>query len=103
MGTRAELQAYLQTIADTVNGRVYYQPPEDVKLSYPCIIYKRGLIESKHANNKAYMYRTRYDVTLIDHDPDSAMIPLIVETELADFSTHFTADNLNHDVFTLYY
>ena len=33
--TRLDLQSYLKTLT----ANVYFQPPENVKLNYPCIIY----------------------------------------------------------------
>lgn len=87
-----------------IEKNVHFQPPETVKLKYPCIIYQRSNSDSQFANNKTYLNRVRYDVTLIDSDPDSdlpdkmiAHFPLCVENR------SFTKDNLNHFSFNLYY
>ena len=94
-----------QTLLEGLLGsrNVYYQPPESVKLSYPCIVYERSGIRTDSANNKTYRKYNRYTVTYIDEDPDSEIPNKLLELEYCGFDTHFTADNLNHDVFTLYF
>jgi len=82
---------------------VYFQPPESVKLSYPCIIYKRDKLEATHANNMTYTHLTRYQVTVIDKDPDSELPKSVLELPLCNHVQNFITDGLNHDVFELYY
>lgn len=84
-------------------SRVYFQPPETIKLKYPCIIYNRSAIDTKHADDKLYNHRRRYTVTVIDPDPDSEILEKILNLPLCRFDRHYTADNLNHDVFNVYY
>lgn len=95
----------LQTLLESLLGsrNVYYQPPESVKLSYPCIVYERSGIRTDSANNKIYRKYNRYTVTYIDEDPDSEIPNKLLELEYCGFDIHFTADNLNHDVFILYF
>lgn len=81
---------------------VYFQPPESVKLEYPAIVYKRKKIDQYYANNKTYIYEPGYEATLIDPNPDSEYIEKILQLPYCSFDRHFTADNLNHDVFTIY-
>ena len=95
----------LQTLLESLLGsrNVYYQPPESVKLSYPCIVYERSGIRTDSANNKIYRKYNRYTVTYIDEDPDSEIPNKLLELEYCRFDTHFTENNLNHDVFTLFF
>jgi hypothetical protein len=102
MDQRLQLQALLEDILDSRN--VYFQPPEDVKILYPCIIYSRGVIgRNKYANNKPYSHRVRYTITVVDPDPDSIILDKISELQMCAFERHYTKDNLNHDVYNLYY
>lgn len=95
----------LQTLLEELLGsrNVYFQPPESKKFKYPCIVYERSGIRTDSANNKRYLKHKRYTVTYIDEDPDSEIPDRILEQNHCSFDRHFTADNLNHDVFTLYF
>ena len=84
-------------------ANVYYQPPETVKLKYPCIIYARSSVKTKFADDNPYNHQTEYQVTVIDRDPDSLIPGKIAELPMCSFGRHYTSDNLNHDVYNLYY
>ena len=84
-------------------GHVYFQPPENIKMTYPCIVYNREAMDLKFANNGLYLDKTRYSVTLIDSNPDSPVLANIMKLPLTSFDRHFTSDNLNHDVFNVYF
>lgn len=102
MGTRLQLQALFEELIESKN--VYFQPPENVKLNYPCIVYKRGTIgKTEFANDKPYQFKIRYSVTIIDKNPDSVLIEKIASLPMCLFERHYTVDNLNHDVYNLYY
>lgn len=101
MGTRLELHEVLCNIIGSRN--VYYQPPESIKMNYPAIVYSRNDISNKHGDDIPYMQSVSYQVTVIDKDPDSTIVNDIVKLPYCRFNRHFTSDNLNHDVFTLYY
>lgn len=100
-GNRVELHSLLEGLLGSRN--VYFQPPESFKLHYPCIIYERSGIRSDRADNRPYLTRKRYTVTVIDKDPDSKIPDKVVNLDYCVFDRHFTADHLNHDVFTLYF
>lgn len=100
--TRLALDRRLRALLGTSN--VYFQPPESIKLKYPCIIYNLSSIPSIYANNKVYKSHRRYQITYVTSDPDTEMIDkFLAEFEMVSFDRHFTADRLNHYIFTLYY
>lgn len=101
MGTRLDLQNLLEDILGT--GNVYFQPPENIKINYPCIIYKRDYANNIFADNKPYKHTKRYSVTVIDRNPDSLTPNKIAELPLCTFVRHLTVDNLNHDIYNLYF
>ena len=82
---------------------VYFQPPETVKLNYPCIIYKRSDVSIKYADDNAYMLKKKYMVIIIDPNPDSLIPDKIAELPNCIFERFFTKDNLNHDIYNLFY
>ena len=98
---RYELQNILENILGSQN--VYFQPPESIRIEYPAIIYNRSNLSDNYANDSSYSRRMEYNVILIDRNPDSEFIEKIVNLPFCRFDRHYTSDNLNHDVFTLYY
>lgn len=101
MDRRLELQTILENILGSRN--VYFQPPSNTKLSYPCIIYDRSNIESRYANNTKYNTRVRYSLILIGRSPESTLVKELLKLPYCSYDRFYTADGLNHDSFTLYY
>jgi len=101
MAPRLELQALLAEILGS--GEVYFQPPPNVVMQYPAIVYNRDRIDTVYADNSPYKHKKRYQVTVIDPDPDSAIPDKIAELPLCSFDRAFKAGNLNHDVFNLFF
>ena len=101
MGSRLELHELLADILGSRN--VYFQPPASLKMSYPAIRYVRVPIINHFANNSVYGQAHRYELTLIDYDPESDFIAPLSKLPTCRHERHYTADNLNHDVFTIYY
>lgn len=102
MANRTVLHNELCRILGSKN--VYFQTPEDVKMQYDAIRYELGGKDLKRANNKIYKSMNRYDGVIITRDPDTT-IPdkLLAYFEMCSFGKPYTADNLNHYPFTLYY
>ena len=101
MHSRADLQDMLESILGSKN--VYYQPPASIQMKYPAIVFFRNRIENKHADNKPYTQAISYDVTVIDKSPDNDVIFKLSKLPQCRYDRHYIADNLHHDVFTLYY
>ena len=98
---RLELQTIFEEILG--NKNVYFQPPESLKMKYPAIRYVRSSIDSTYADDIPYRNLKQYEITVIYKDPDSDLPDKIKQLSMCRFNRHYTADNLNHDVFTLYY
>ena len=101
MASRLELQSKLEEILGSRN--VYYQPPSNINIGYPAIVYSINDIETRYANNNNYLIKTRYQIIVIDKKPDNDAINRIMELPYASYDRHYTSDNLNHDVLTLYF
>lgn len=101
MDKRLELHEKLVEVLGSRN--VYFQPPASIKMKYPAIVYERNDILNRHANNQVYNRRVAYTITLIDSNPDSETVVKLSQLPLCGYDRHFESDNLNHDVFTLYY
>lgn len=100
MASRLNLQ---QTLVDVLGSKyVYFQPPESVKLNYPCIIYERARGRAFNANDNLYNYRKSYTATVIDKNPDSEIPDKMELLPYCTMDRYYEADNLNHWVFTIY-
>ena len=98
---RIELQELLESVLGS--GNVYFQPPEDRRLNYPCIVYQRDNASVDHADDIPYRYAQRSQVTLIDRNPDSDVLDGLTLLPCSSFNRHFETSGLNHDVFSIYY
>lgn len=101
MASRLELQSKFEDVLGSRN--VYFQPPSSVRMQYPAIVYSRKDIEGRFANDKIYRKLPCYEAILIDKNPDSEFIDKILNLPYCSFDRHYEADNLNHDVFTIFY
>jgi len=99
MGQRLDLQALLETLVD----RVYFQPPTNIQLVYPCIVYKRDFADTKFADNNPYSNTLRYMVTVIDRDADSDIPPKVAALPMTLFNRYYSADELHHDVYNVFF
>lgn len=101
MGQRQALQAVLEGLLESPN--VYFQPPASIQMQYPCIVYQRYTALTEFADGIPYVHNKRYQVTVIDQNPDSLIPDLIAMLPLCVHNRFFVVNNLNHDVFNLYY
>ena len=102
MGTTRQLQDELKELLGSDN--VYFQPPSNKRMHYPCFVFERGSGSQTMADNKTYRFVKRYTVTHIGYDPDDDIVDRVVEHfSLCKYDRHFVNDTLQHDVFSLYY
>ena len=101
MGTRLDLQSLLESILGSKN--VYFQPPESVKLIYPCIIYALSDIYTRNADDGNYSMQKVYNITVISRDPDNTIAESLLYLPKTRFNRRYVVDNLYHDILTLYY
>lgn len=99
-------QPQIQSLLEETAGegvKVYFQPPENLKMEYPCVVYKRDLANVQFADNNPYRRNKRYSVTYIDRDPVSPVPDRIADLPMCTYERFFTAGNLNHDIFNIYF
>lgn len=95
MGDRLKLHEELCSLLGSRN--VYFQPPESLKMNYPCIRYNLSNRSSSFANDSVYEMRNQYNIIVIDRDPDSTIdVRLLTHFKYCTFTRYYTADNLNH-------
>lgn len=98
---RLELQTLLEGLLGSRN--VYFQPPANVQMQFPCIVYERDNVRTEFAGNLPYRLKQRYLVKFISRDAESPVLSKIAALPLCLYSRHYTANNLHHDVYNLYF
>ena len=101
MGTREDLQTLLVSLFDSEH--VYFQPPSGFKMEYPAIKYSVSNRDSDYANDKKYRNKVSYEIIVIDRKADNPVIEKILDLPYSSWNRGYKADNLYHDVITLYY
>lgn len=98
---RLELQAKLEEILGS--RQVYFQPPENFKMKYDCIVYKRDPRDNRHADNLVFAQQQGWTITHIGLKPTSQAAQKLSELPTCRPEQSYVADNLYHDVFHIYY
>lgn len=102
MDNRLLLHSELEELTDNL----YHQPPSNIKLKYPCIIYSRGGKRDIYADDELYLTHRQWSIMVINEDPDecSRIADVIHESfEYCSLNQYYTMDSLNHATLTLYY
>ena len=82
---------------------VYFQAPTNTSLQYPCIIYEMDDAETVFADDMPFRYEERYQIKIIDRDPDTAIRSAVARLPKCRFDRHYVADNLHHYVYNLFF
>lgn len=83
---------------------VYFQPPENLRMKYPCIVYSRSTDYTTHSNDKFYFATRRYDLTLIGFKvTDEISDEMRAYFPMCEVTQYYVADNLNHTKIKIYF
>jgi hypothetical protein len=94
----------LDPILRELAPNVYFQPPSNAQMKYPCILYNLDTQTVQRADNRPYLSTDRYVLTVIDKDPDSHIWRNVVERfPMAAHQRWYPADGLNHHVINLHF
>lgn len=99
---RELLQELLEGVQELYGDEphVYYQPPESVKMVYPCFIYKLDAVDEVYSSDKPYLYRDDFTVTYVTRDPEPEIVAGLKNLKQVGYDRHYTAENLHHYVFS---
>lgn len=97
---RLALQAKLEKLLESRN--VYHDPPETIKMQYDAIRYVKTRPDVKYANDKRYKNMDCYEITVIARKANHPVIEKLLDIPYCSYDRHYTAENLHHDVLTLY-
>lgn len=82
---------------------MHYQPPSDIQMQYPAIVYRHSRSDTEFADNLPYRRVDGYQVTVIGYEPDHPVSAKIAKLPTCTFERSFSADHLHHDVYNLFY
>lgn len=100
MGSRLELHNELTQFFPNV----YFQPPSNIQMTYPCIVYNKTGRNRHFGNDVIYLSQQGYKLMVIEYNPDSDVADRIESHfEYCGIDQYYTVDNLNHTTLSLYY
>lgn len=98
--SREKLQIKLLDIVENV----YFQPPANIRLTYPCIIYRRANTDITYAGDSVYQAIPEYQVTVVEKDADTPLSDEVLHSfRMIAQRASYVTDGLYHSQFTLYY
>ena len=98
--SRLALHRELQEFADAV----YFQPPSNIRMNYPCIVYHKISKYKEFGNDEVYIKKQGYQLTVMDKDPDSLIADDLEDHfQYCSISQYFTNDSIYHVTLELYY
>lgn len=104
------MEASRRVIQDILSGvmeecgeepHVYFQPPESIKLVYPCIIYHISNIDTLYSSNLPYAHFISFETKYISKDSTSKVPNRLLKLPRSRFNTYYTAEKLHHYSYTI--
>ena len=103
MRTWSDLVDMLQDLMGS-KVKVYYQPPENLKLQYPCVVVELSNALLQYADDIPYLKNKRYSLTLMCLNADNdSYVDKLLDLPMCTFDRRFINDKIVHDVFNIYY
>lgn len=78
MDLKQKTDALVQEFKSLGIENVYFNPPESVRMKYPCVRFRRSGMSTTSANNSRYLILDRYDAVYITYEADDPMVHTIV-------------------------
>ena len=101
-----EIRLYLHSALETAfpDLNLYYRPPGNLKLEYPCIVYEPKSPEPAYSNNSAYVIGTRFQLTFLSTLPGYSDVRNIYSVPgiIVGNTQVYVSSNVVHDVFTIF-
>lgn len=99
--TRVELHHKLVSMLGSNN--VYFDPPENFKLQYPCIVYYLEGLADSSADNQVYRRMRRYSLTYITPIAEDPFAEELADIRYCTLNRPYTVSDLYHWAYTLFY
>ena len=99
MKDKPKLDNLLRQLCDNV----YFQPPTSLQMKYPAIKYSIDDLGNTFADDQVYKQSWFYELIVIDKYSLSEIAQKVSKLPKVKFVTSYTADNLYHYVYRIYY
>lgn len=96
------IELHNKLLSSTTILNVYFQPPENIKIVYPCIIYERQLFKPRYADDTMYSNNVCYKVILVDSKPNNENLNNLLIIKNSKYVNHYYKNSLHYDVFSIY-
>lgn len=81
---------------------VYFQPPENLTLRFPCLVLSLTGDKRQFADDKLYARFKHFTITVVDKDPLSKIPDEVAKLKYCRMSTRFVSANMNHTRFEIF-
>lgn len=100
----ARTWSQLYDILRPIVGNVYYNPPESLKLKYPCVICSLESDRPEYADDTRYKNMNRYNLILITNGTDNGIMrETLLKLPYCSFDREYFSNNMCHDSLTIYF
>ena len=98
---REAFQASLQGLVGNIP--VYYMPPENIKMTYPCFVIELDKTNNLYADGHVYNTFARFILKYITRKVDDEVVDRLFDSmKYMSFDRVYTAANLRHYVFKVH-
>lgn len=97
------LGTYDETKPMNPDSRVYFQPPSNLQLKYPCFVYHYENSTPMLADNTVHRFTDRYQVSYLTKKALDTTYVKLLEDPLVSYSSRYVSENIYHNVMSVYY
>lgn len=86
------------------SNNVYYQPPANLKMKYPAIVYSLDGLDVKRFDNTRLINKNCFSVTHIYRNESENLVETMLKNfEYISFDNRSIADGIYNDHYTIYW
>lgn len=86
------------------SNNVYYQPPANLKMKYPAIVYSLDGLDVKRFDNTRLINKNCFSVTHIYRNESENLVETMLKSfEYISFDNRSIVDGIYNDHFTIYW
>lgn len=103
MRTREDVHEALVDILES--NHVYFNPPDSIKMIYPCFRYEFTGIKQYKADNGPYVHFKKYTVTYLTtnvREPNEIINEMLNAFEYCSVDRNYASDGVQHTTFAIY-
>ena len=82
---------------------VYIDPPENIRMSYPCARVRLNIPRTRYADNRPHIVVPSWEIIYMSYEPDDEYLLKIMDAfQMISANRHYASDGLHHYPFILY-